>query len=68
MHQNHHGTHYGAQAQQQWVPTTQAMPTPPMVATGLMEGLEGFLGSDSLETAWLTTQDYGRGDWMLHGI
>lgn len=59
-----HGAHYGTEAQQ-WGPTP-AMPTPPMGATGLMEGLEGFLGSDSLEAAWLTTQDYGRGDWMLH--
>jgi hypothetical protein len=48
-----------------WEPS-QAMPTPPMAGTGLMEGLDDFLTSDSLDEAWLVNQDFGQGDWMLH--
>jgi hypothetical protein len=32
---------------------------------GMMVGLDEFLVSDSLDEAWLTTQDFGQGNWML---
>lgn len=54
------------QQQQTWQ-ASHAMPTPPSVGVpGLMEGLDEFLVSDSLDEAWLSTQDFGQGDWMLH--
>ncbi|KAK4034444.1 activator of stress genes 1 [Parachaetomium inaequale] len=58
-------------AQQQQYSQTQpwgapnAMPTPPLAGTGLMEGLEGYFASDALDEAWLTTQDFGQGNWIL---
>jgi hypothetical protein len=59
------------QPQEQYGHTTQpwgapnAMPTPPMAGTGLMEGIEGYFASDALDEAWLTTQDFGQGNWIL---
>ncbi|KAL2147643.1 hypothetical protein VTI28DRAFT_8097 [Corynascus sepedonium] len=51
--------------QQSWN-EPHAMPTPPMAGTGLMEGLDPhYIGSETLDEAWLTMQDYGQGNWML---
>ncbi|KAK4233969.1 hypothetical protein C8A03DRAFT_19052 [Achaetomium macrosporum] len=54
---------------QTWDPS-QAIPSPLSMGAGgtagLMEGLDEFLTSDSLNEAWLSTQDWGQGNWMLH--
>ncbi|KAK3899897.1 activator of stress genes 1 [Staphylotrichum tortipilum] len=70
------GPHPGQQLQvvgqpygqhQPWEQQAQAMPTPPpMAEANMMEVLDEFLASDSLNEAWLTTQDFGQGNWMLH--
>ena len=48
---------------QAWGPA-HAMPTPP--AGGMEGGLQEYLASESLNDSWLTTQDFGQGDWLLH--
>ncbi len=61
------GQQYGQH--QPWEQQPHAMPTPPPMAgagAGMMEVIDEFLASDSLNEAWLTTQDFGQGNWMLH--
>ncbi|KAK4123139.1 hypothetical protein N657DRAFT_645869 [Parathielavia appendiculata] len=61
--QEHHGQQL--HESQSWE-HSQPVPVPPTAGTGLMEGLDEFLTSDSLDEAWLVNQDFGQGDWMLH--
>jgi hypothetical protein len=63
--QGQHGQaqQFYAQAAPTWEPT-HAIPTPP--AGGMEGGLQEYLASESLNEAWLTTQDFGQGDWVLH--
>lgn len=42
---------------------TNAIPTPPMMGTWMMEGLQ--YGVEPLDNAWLTTQDWGQQNWVL---
>ncbi|KAL2130112.1 hypothetical protein VTI74DRAFT_6891 [Chaetomium olivicolor] len=52
-----------------WQPSHTVPTTPPTASdplTSLMESLDEFLTSDGLDEAWLSTQDWGQGDWMLH--
>ena len=56
----------GASQGQQAQTSSWAAPEDQDVGTGMMmQGLDEFLVSESLDDAWLGMQDYGEGDWML---
>ncbi|KAK3985203.1 activator of stress genes 1 [Cladorrhinum sp. PSN332] len=53
-----------SQNQQPQAPSWAAQGVPTS-SGAMMQGLDEFLGSESLDEAWLGMQDYGEGDWML---
>ncbi|AEO58198.1 hypothetical protein MYCTH_2305394 [Thermothelomyces thermophilus ATCC 42464] len=77
--QHHHQQQQQQQQQQQhpqplqeqfrhvptWEGQQHTMPTPPMGGSGMMEGIDPYLGSEALDEAWLVMQDYGPNNWML---